>query len=54
MASPILVVDDEPANRVLLDEMLSARGYQVATAKDGQEALEKFARLQPNLMLLEL
>ena len=54
MASPILVVDDEPANRVLLDEMLSARGYQVATAKDGQEALEKFARLQPNLMLLDV
>ena len=54
MTGPILVADDEPANRELLEDLLTAHGYQVATAKDGREALEQFARLQPELMLLDV
>lgn len=54
MASPILVVDDEPANCALLEEMLSAESYEVATARDGPEALEEFARLHPDLVLLDI
>ena len=54
MDEPILVVDDEASNRKLLEEMLSAQGYKVVTAGDGQQALEEFARVQPSLVLLDV
>ncbi|MCB4756609.1 MAG: response regulator [Elusimicrobia bacterium] len=37
----ILVIDDEPGFRVLLQQELSKRGYQVTTAVNGEDALEK-------------
>ncbi|MBI2815870.1 MAG: response regulator [Acidobacteria bacterium] len=54
MSAAILVVDDEPANRLLLEEMLTAHGYTVASSADGQAALEDFARLRPDLVLLDV
>ncbi len=45
-AARILVVDDEPAFRELLVDLLTAEGHGVETAEDGAEALEK-ARRQP-------
>lgn len=43
-ASPILIVDDEPSIREVLALFLESNGYEVETAKSGQEALEKFPR----------
>jgi hypothetical protein len=37
----ILVVDDEPAIREVIQEYLSMEGYHVTTASDGVEAVEK-------------
>lgn len=54
MAGPILIVDDEPSNRALLEDMLKAHGYEVATASDGWEALQLFPKVQPNLVLLDV
>jgi len=54
MAVTVLVVDDEPANRELLIELLEPQGYKTATADDGQAALEEFARNQPDLVLLDI
>ena len=54
MATTILVVDDEPANRELLIQLLEPQGYNTVTAVDGQEALEEFARNQPDLVLLDI
>ena len=54
MHGSILVVDDERANCALLEEMLIACGYHVAAANDGQEALEVFARHEPDLVLLDI
>ena len=56
MSAParILVVDDTPHNVTLLEDMLTARGYEVATAKDGVEALEKMASGAPDLVLLDI
>ena len=54
MQGPILVVDDEASNCLLLQEVLEARGYHVVTASDGQQALEEFVRVQPNLVLLDV
>jgi len=42
----ILVVDDDAPSRYLLDSVLTARGHEVSTASDGQEALE-VALLRP-------
>ncbi len=50
----ILVVDDEPDVLALLTLMLKSQGYNVITAIDGQEALEKARKEAPNLILLDV
>ncbi len=52
-ARRLLVVDDEPEIRTLLDRALSARGFQVETAPDGEEALARIAAHRPALVLLD-
>ena len=54
MAGKILVVDDDAANRELLQESLVAEGLEVVTAPDGRSSLEEFARLKPDLVLLDV
>jgi DNA-binding response OmpR family regulator len=49
----VLVVDDEPEIRTLVERALAANGYAVALAADGAEALEKAERLVPDLVLLD-
>ena len=49
----ILVAEDDRAIRELLDIRLSLAGYRVATAKDGQEAIEHLAG-HPRALLLDL
>jgi CheY-like chemotaxis protein len=50
----ILVADDDPDLRDLMVEALSSRGYRVATATDGQDALESVERETPQLILLDM
>lgn len=50
----ILVADDHPANRVLLEELLTAEGFSVLTACDGVAALESFHAVRPDLVLLDI
>ncbi|QGP93978.1 Sensor histidine kinase RcsC [Neomoorella glycerini] len=50
----ILVVDDEEMNLVLMEAMLAPLGYEVLTAKDGEGALAKVARENPDLILLDV
>jgi putative two-component system response regulator len=54
MAGKILVVDDDAANRELLEEFLVAEGLEVVTAPDGRSSLEAFARVAPDLVLLDV
>jgi DNA-binding response OmpR family regulator len=49
-----LVVDDEPMVRDVLERYLRLEGFEVATAEDGQQALERFAEDRPHLVLLDL
>ena len=49
-----MVVDDNATNRTLLEELLSAQGYKVITSADGQLALQQFARVKPDLVLLDV
>ena len=50
----VLVVDDIPANRKLLTDVLSNAGYVVIAASSGEEALEKVASAKPDLVLLDI
>ncbi len=50
----ILVVDDEPHIRQILKFTLEKSGYQVFTAEDGEEALERAFEIKPNLVLLDV
>jgi class 3 adenylate cyclase len=50
----ILVVDDTPANVHILQLRLSAHGYDVLTAADGEAALAAARESQPDLILLDV
>ena len=50
----VLVVEDDPSVRGLLQTLLSAEGYRVATASDGLAALVKASSQPPALVLLDL
>jgi len=54
MAQKILVVDDEPDAVDLVQFNLSNAGYDVVTAADGQEALQKARACSPSLILLDV
>ena len=53
-AGKILVVDDEPQIRRVMRVILSSQGYQIAEARSGEEALNKFREVLPDLVLLDL
>jgi class 3 adenylate cyclase len=50
----ILAVDDAPANLDILRVRLESQGYEVFTAADGEQALERVAELEPDLILLDI
>lgn len=50
----MLIADDEPDILEILKYNLSNEGYEVFTAKDGDEALEKARRHQPDLIVLDV
>lgn len=50
----ILVVDDDPAIRNLLQRFLSQQGYQVESGQDGQTGLLLFDQLNPDLVVLDV
>jgi len=50
----ILVVDDEPDFREIFSAKLSAEGFRVETAENGQIGLEKAKALKPNLILMDV
>ena len=50
----VLVVDDEPMVREVLERYLTAEGYSVGVATDGEEALVRFEEHLPDLVLLDL
>jgi DNA-binding response OmpR family regulator len=53
-AKKILVVDDNPNIVKLLEYRLKANKYEVITAHDGEEALEKVRQEKPGLILLDV
>ena len=50
----ILIADDEPDILEIINYNLAKEGYEVATAKDGDEALTKAKSFHPDLVLLDI
>ncbi len=50
----VLVVDDVAHGREIFAEYLEFRGFRVATAEDGLEAMDKAFELLPDLILMDL
>jgi len=50
----ILVVDDEQTVRDILQRTLEKEGYDVITAANGQEALDKISQFDVSLVLLDI
>jgi two-component system, OmpR family, KDP operon response regulator KdpE len=53
-ASQVLIVDDDPAIVEVMQMILTAEGYSVLTATNGQEALHSITTDGPGLVLLDL
>jgi two-component system, cell cycle response regulator DivK len=50
----VLVVDDVAHGREIFAEYLEFRGFRVATAADGQEAIDQAFELHPDVILMDL
>ena len=50
----ILYIEDNPENRLLVKRILEAEGYSVTEATDGVSGLDMAARMQPDLILLDI
>ena len=53
-APRILIVDDDPNLLVLLAEQLRSDGYEIATARDGEEALRRLQASWPDLLIIDM
>ncbi len=52
--SKVLYVEDHPAQRDILAQMLELNGFEVAVAGDGLEGVEKARAWLPDLILMDL
>ena len=50
----VLLVDDEPALTNLLKMALHYEGWEIDVARDGQEAIAKYAAFEPDLLVLDI
>ncbi|PZX61396.1 response regulator [Hydrotalea sandarakina] len=53
-AKRILIADDEPDILEIIQYNLTKEGYEVITAKDGNEAIEKAKQFKPQLIILDI
>ena len=54
MAKRILIVEDERIFHDLYDEMLEGKGYDIISAYDGDEAMEKVEQKKPDLIITDI
>ncbi len=50
----VLVVEDDKYQRLLYEQELSLEGYEVITAVDGKEALDKVQMLHPDIIITDI
>ena len=55
MAAPtVLIVDDDRTNRMVLRAILHKEGYAGVDAENGEQAVELFAQVEPDLVLMDV
>ncbi|MEW8451369.1 MAG: response regulator [Candidatus Thiodiazotropha sp.] len=54
MSKIILIVDDEPNIVLSVEYLMKREGYEVVTAGDGQEAMERISESPPDLLILDV
>ena len=50
----ILIVDDSPTERHVLNDMLTKAGYEVVASDNGEDAILKAKSLKPDLILMDV
>jgi len=53
-APRLLLVDDDPNQLIALADQLRADGYQIQTARDGDEALRRLRTAWPDLLIIDM
>ena len=50
----ILIVDDSPTERHVLNDLLTKAGYEVVASDNGEDAIQKAKQLHPDLILMDV
>lgn len=50
----VLIVDDSPTERHVLNDMLTKSGYEVVASDNGEDAIQKAKSLRPDLILMDV
>ena len=50
----ILIVDDSPTERHVLNDMLTKAGYEVVASDNGEDAIVKSKQVKPDLILMDV
>ena len=54
MVRRILIVEDNPQNRLLVKDVLEFHGYEIMEAEDGQAGIEMAKKYKPDLILMDV
>jgi CheY-like chemotaxis protein len=54
MTKRILVVEDNPDNRILITDVLASMGYEVLVAEDGEQGVKQAEANIPDLIMMDL
>ena len=50
----ILIVDDSPTERHVLNDLLTKAGFEVVTSDNGEDAIVKAKQVKPDLILMDV
>jgi predicted signal transduction protein with EAL and GGDEF domain/DNA-binding response OmpR family regulator len=54
VTTTVLIADDDPSHLMLVEAALAGAGFLVHTATDGQDAVERFPEVQPDIVVLDV
>ena len=53
-AKKIVIVEDNPFNMELVHDILAIKGYEIYEAVDAEQGIEMIAKIQPDLVLMDI
>jgi len=54
MGRRILIVEDNPSNRLLIKDVLEFQGYEIIEAEDGQGGIDMAKKYKPDLIIMDI